>query len=72
MFEDWSRQELLQLGAIVSSATAAIAATIGVKMVRTVHVMINSRMGQIIAGAQAQGQVKERDEAQERHEAKKD
>jgi hypothetical protein len=38
-------------------------------MVKTVHVMINSRMGQIISGAMAEGGMEERKRSDERNRA---
>jgi hypothetical protein len=39
------------------------------RMVKTVHVMINSRMGQIIAGAHAEGGMEERKRSDDRDRA---
>lgn len=71
MFADWSRAEILQLTSIiVSGVVVIIVPVVGRflnKKIQEVHILINSRMTELIAGAQAQGQVKERAEADARH-----
>ena len=72
MFEDWSRQELLQLGGITVAAVAVIVGAVLRKDIKAIHVLINSRLSQLIAGAEAAGQVKERAEADARTVVKED
>ena len=66
MFDDWSRQELLQLGGIAVAGIAVVVGALVRKDVRAVHILINSRLSQLIAGAKAVGQIKEQDEARAR------
>lgn len=66
MFEDWTRQELLQLAGTVVAAAAIIVGVVLRKDIKQIHVMINSRLSQLMAGAEAVGQVKERAEADAR------
>ena len=70
MFADWTRSELLQLGGIATAAiatvTAALLGGLVIKKVTEIHILINSRLSQMLAGAEAQGQVKERDAADAR------
>jgi hypothetical protein len=66
---DWSKSDVLQLIAVVSSAFTALLSVVLTKMVKTVHVMINSRMGQIMAGAHAEGGMEERKRSDERNRA---
>jgi hypothetical protein len=58
--DGWSKSDILQLIAVVSSAFTTLLSVILTKMVKTVHVMINSRMGEMIAGAEAKGGMEER------------
>ena len=72
MFEDWPRQDLLQLAGIIVAVIAIVVGALIRRDVRAVHVLINSRLSQLIAGAEATGQVKERAEADARDAAKDD
>jgi hypothetical protein len=58
--EGWTRTDLIQALSVITSAAAAILSFIGVRMSKTLHVMVNSRMGQMIAGARAEGGQEER------------
>jgi hypothetical protein len=66
MFSDWSRTELLQLGGIGMAGVATIVGLIVKKNIAEIHVLINSRVSQLIAASEAKGQVKERAEADAR------
>ena len=66
LLDNWSRGELLQLGGIVVAAIAIVVGIVLRKEIRQIHIMINSRLTQLIAGAEAVGQVKERAEADAR------
>ena len=57
---DWTRQEILQAASIFGSLVTAILSFIAVRMAKGIHVMINSRMGQMIDGARAEGRASER------------
>lgn len=70
MNSSWNRGELLQLGGILGTIFAAMIGLIVARMVRNVHVMINSRMSELLAGAKAQGVVGERAAADARQLAK--
>jgi hypothetical protein len=70
MLGDWTRQELLQAAGIAGSLTTAVLSIVAVKMVRTIHVMWNSRMTQFLEGARAEGGLKERADADARALAK--
>ncbi len=63
--EDW-----LPWVSIAASVATAIIGLVAVRMVRTVHVMMNSRMDQLLtitaAGSRAEGAVQERAEADAR------
>lgn len=51
MFEDWSRQELLTLAAIVMTFVVAIIGLVGVWIGRSSHVLMNSRLSQLLAAS---------------------
>lgn len=65
--DDWSRAELLQLASIAGGVLASVLALVGIKMVRTVHVLMNSRLTQLLdastSGARAEGVTQGRAEA---------
>jgi hypothetical protein len=66
LFADWTRGELLQLGGLVTASLATIVGLVVTKKVTEIHVLFNSRFSQIIAGARAEGGMKERAEADAR------
>jgi hypothetical protein len=63
----WTRTDMIAALATVVSACSAILSFIGVRMAKNIHIMINSRMGQMIAGAHAEGGMEERKRADERN-----
>ncbi len=70
MIWGWTNSEILQAIVAVGWVISSIIGLIAVRMVRNVHIMINSRMSQMIEGAKAQGIVSERDAADARVVAK--
>jgi hypothetical protein len=57
---EWAASEWLQLFGVLGSFAAAILSFLGVRMAKTIHIMINSRMAQMIEGAKAEGGMAER------------
>ncbi len=66
MLTDWTRGEILQLVGIVAATSATLAGVIVAYMVRSVHIMVNNRLTQMLIGAKAEGQLAEQGERRER------
>ena len=70
MFEGWSHAEIIQLVSVAVTGALTLVVAWLRKGVNDVHVMINSRLSQLLTGAAAEGQVKERAAADQRDAAK--
>ncbi len=66
MFADWTRAELMQLGTLVVGAAAIAVGAVLRNDIKTIHIMLNSRLSQMLADAEAVGQIKEQDEVRAR------
>lgn len=66
MLDDWTRAELLQLGGLIVGALAIAVGAILRNDIKTIHVMLNSRLSQLLTSAEAVGQIKEQDEVRAR------
>lgn len=66
MFQDWTSSEILQIVTVGSTIVTSVIGFLTIRAVRTVHVIMNSRMTQLLAGATAQGANQERKEADQR------
>jgi hypothetical protein len=71
---EWSRQEILQIASIVGTIITAVLSFITVRMSKTIHVMINERLSQMLTGAKAEGAGEERaaQDARDRAREKRD
>ena len=46
--EDWTRAELLQLVSVVGTVIVALIGLATVRLVRTVHILMNSRLDELL------------------------
>lgn len=58
--ENWTHIELIALLSAVASAAAAATSVRNAFKIRAIHVEINARLSQMLAGARAEGVVQER------------
>ncbi len=69
MFEGWTHGEFIALVAAAGGFLAACVSAYNTRKIRDIHIMINSRMAQMLSGAQAEGRQYERADQEQRNRA---